>query len=521
MGKTLVIGLDGASWDLINPWIEGGKLPTIEKLIKEGGHGILKSTNPPVTGPAWVSFATGKNPGKHGCYGFFLPKGSLSKTESITTRDIKGETFYQLLDRQGKKCILVNLPCSYPPRIQGILITDFLTKGDNFFFPPNLVAEISELKDYRIVPRPNLKGENFVADVSDLEKKKFDCARQLFQKDWDFFFILFDVPDSILHRVDEKIIPGKKVAALKILEEIDNYVKWFIDHAPDANIFIMSDHGFRSYNRVFSINEWLVSEGYAKVGVKSIESKIEDSSFLERKQVSNWIQRLVSQLLKRRIPLQNQFLMKLASFLYRIITKVTRLRRVVQITLYPESSAYSLTYAGNYASIYLNSREKFEQGVVENREELRAEIMSKLEKLEDDSGNKIFVSVLKGEDVYFGESTDMAPDIILMASDNYNLIGVDPARLHNAHALEGIFITYGANIKNGAEVDVEIIDLAPTILHCMGMPIPVDIDGRVLEEIFKEDSEPANRKPRFRSIQSGEVQKIRGKIGQMKRQKEI
>jgi len=495
--RTVVIGLDGASWDLLNPWIEEGRLPALEKLISEGVHGTLKSTNPPVTGPAWVSFATGKNPGKHGCYGFFLPKASLTDTETITTRDIKGDTFYELLDRQDKKCILINLPCSYPPRIKETLITDFLTKGDQFFFPQDLVTEIPKLKDYRIVPHPNLSEADFIADVSAQERTRFECAQELFRRDWDFFFILFDVPDSILHRIDEKIMPGQKLAALKVLTEIDNYIGWFVNHATDAHIFVMSDHGFRGYNKIFPITEWLVNEGYAKVGVKSIEAREEDGSFLEKRQVSGWAQSLVSHLLKRRIPLQNPLLRKLASFLYRIITKVTAMRHVVHITLYPESLAYSLTYAGNYASIYLNSRERFEGGIVENREKLRAEIIAKLEKLEDKIGSRLFTSISKGEDVFFGESTNKAPDIVLVASDDCNITGVNYGKANNAHSLEGIFLAYGADIRKGDRVDVEIVDLAPTILHAMGFPVPGDMDGQVLEGILRQESDPAIRPVRY------------------------
>ena len=504
---------------MLNPWIEEGKLPTLEKLIKEGVHGTLKSTNPPVTGPAWVSFATGKNPGEHGCYGFFLPKGSLTETETITTRDIKGDTFYELLDKQDKECILINLPCSHPPRIRGILITDFLTKGDHFFFPPDLVTEIPKLKDYRVVPHPNLSEDRFIADVSDQERTRFECAQELSRRDWDFFFILFDVPDSILHRIDEEIIPGKKLAALKVLTEIDAYIGWFVDQAPDADIFIMSDHGFRGYNKVFPINEWLVDEGYAKVGVKSIEAREEDISFLEKSHVSGWVQGLVSHLLKRRIPLQNPLLRKLAAFLYRIVTKVTAMRRVVHITLYPESLAYSLTYAGNYASIYLNSRERFEQGVVENREKLRAEIMAKLEKLEGKTGKRIFASISKGEDVYFGKCTDKAPDIVLVASDDCNITGVNYGKANNAHSLEGIFISYGADIRKGDRVDVGMVDLAPTILHSMGLPVPGDMDGQVLEGIFREDSEPARRPVRYQ--EAAEERRIRGKVSELKKSKKV
>lgn len=66
--KVLVLGLDGATFDLIKPWAAAGYLPTLKRLMEEGAHGSLRSTTPPMTGQAWTSFATGVNPGKHRLY---------------------------------------------------------------------------------------------------------------------------------------------------------------------------------------------------------------------------------------------------------------------------------------------------------------------------------------------------------------------------------------------------------------------------------------------------------------------
>ena len=74
MAKSLIIGLDGATWNVIKPLAEEGKLPTFKKLMEEGVWGNLESTVPPVTGPAWVSFATGRNPGKTGVFDFLNRK---------------------------------------------------------------------------------------------------------------------------------------------------------------------------------------------------------------------------------------------------------------------------------------------------------------------------------------------------------------------------------------------------------------------------------------------------------------
>ena len=147
--KVVVIGFDGATFDVLKPLVEKGKLPNLFRMLTEGANGKLRSTTPPLTGPAWVSFATGKNPGNHGCYTFESFEKSIEETRTITTAKILGKTFYELLDSSGKKCVIINLPCSYPPRIKGDLVTSFLTVGPDHVFPKTLENEVPGLKDYR------------------------------------------------------------------------------------------------------------------------------------------------------------------------------------------------------------------------------------------------------------------------------------------------------------------------------------------------------------------------------------
>ncbi len=72
--RVFIIGLDSATWDLINPWIQQGLLPNLAKLVEGGASGRLQSAIPPLTPPAWTSFMTGKNPGKHGIFHFLEPQ---------------------------------------------------------------------------------------------------------------------------------------------------------------------------------------------------------------------------------------------------------------------------------------------------------------------------------------------------------------------------------------------------------------------------------------------------------------
>src|SRR3989344_286732 len=180
--KVVVIGLDGATWDLLKPWADKGWLPNIKRLMKKGAWGNLMSTIPPITGPAWDTIATGKNPGSHGCYNFVVPTDSLLSIEPIDTTKIKGKTFYEFLENDGKKCILINMPCSFPPRInKGILLPSFLDIHSEQNYSKDLIKKIPEIKDYRVMP-DFLKtrvgeGEGMTKDARDLETVKFAISQ--------------------------------------------------------------------------------------------------------------------------------------------------------------------------------------------------------------------------------------------------------------------------------------------------------------------------------------------------------
>jgi len=517
--KVLVIGLDGVTWDLLQPWIKEGRLKTIRDMMENGVWGTLESTIPPVTAPAWASFVTGKNPGKHGCYDFVLPYGNLDNIKTITSMDIKGVTFYELLEEKGYRCTLINLPVSYPPRINNVVITSLMTKSKNFVFPPELIKQVPELKEYKITPdrSPLARGRitEYIAGIRCLEKNRFECAKKLFEKEWDFFFILFSGTDWVQHVTYNMLISRTrteraKIEAVKLYEELDSYIKWFISNVPkDTYIFIMSDHGFRSSNRVFSVNAWLRSEGYLKVKVRN--KKLGSPSKLEK---------LRQSLNKEINPHILGFLLKLlnaGSMLSRVTYSIGRLLklptmysigRFMHLDAIPSASetiAYSVRYKPIQA-VYINDKRRFSSGKVNTGkqiEEIRDEIKNKLKKVKDPKGGKkVFRKVLKKEDVYSGCELEKAPDIILIPNElslwtsNPFLIFYDA--IHNHHDLEGIFIACGPDIKKNRKLKrKKIYDIAPTILHIFGMPVPQDVDGKVLLDIFEENSMYLEKEVRY------------------------
>ena len=153
--KVFILGLDGATLDIIKPLIEKGELTNFKKLIESGTHGTLWSTIPAVSAPAWTSFATGKNCGKHSIIGFTKrDKNNGYKIKYLTGNDNKSLTLWEVLSRKGKSVVVINVPMTYPPKkVNGILVSgsDAVTTNASFTYPASFKEEIFKVSsDYKI-----------------------------------------------------------------------------------------------------------------------------------------------------------------------------------------------------------------------------------------------------------------------------------------------------------------------------------------------------------------------------------
>ncbi|MGC9398866.1 MAG: alkaline phosphatase family protein [Anaerolineae bacterium] len=497
--RLVVIGLDGATFDLPKPWSKAGHLPNLRRLLEEGAHGILKGTIPFTTLPAWTSLATGKGPGKHGCYDFRLPSDSLGHSRLITSRNIPGKTFYELLTEADKRVTLINLPVSYPPRITGTVITSLMTQGSQCVFPLTLIDEVPGLASYRII------AESRTPDaIRAVEKERFEIAQQLFEREWDFFFLLFSGSDHISHEMYDQMTQESPTAGGgQVFLDIDRYLGWFMDHLPsDTNLLVISDHGFRSYPAIFYVNSWLAQGGYLTLGGdvrpegEDFLSKMEDTPRQERRP---GLRRLSQALFNhpRLYRLGKRIYHRLRSFLPLDLDLVSR-----GIDL-SQSVAYAAT--NECKGIYINDRQRFADGIVAPSDvsPLREEIIAKLEALVDPFARQpVFSRVWRKEELYHGPYLDRAPDVILESNVfiSFLLRSAEPFEhtAVNYHNRDGIFLAWGPDVNGSTVVSAaEITDLAPTILHMMGFPIPEDMDGEVLHQMLEPGSEAAERAVRF------------------------
>lgn len=503
--RVFVIGLDGATFDIIEPLVKGGKLPTFKNLMEEGVWGKLGSTMPPVTAPAWVSFMTGKNPGKHGVFGFVGPLMENYRRKILNYKSIRCHTLWQILTKYNKKVGIINLPFTYPPEhVKGFVIPEVVGQiwNDEPLSYPQELADMlrKHIKNYFSSPdclkywftdqKDNLLTELYRA----LDSKKKATHYLMKQYEWDILVSVFTETDRVQHffwkYMDSKH-PAYDAATAKrygdaifnFYQAMDRAIGELIEKLGDsANLMIVSDHGFGPNHKSVYINRWLVNLGLLKL--RRITYPLRKFKF------PNVTYKI---LFKLGIPYINPIVFK----------KVEGSKQEIDPRL--GLNIYSLidwsrtkAYCGHRSEqgIFINLRGREPKGIISpgrEYEELRDQIIDELYKIKDPVDNKTVVDrAYRREEIYHGGSIHQAPDILFEMRD-YIYKAVEPIHeekiveeerwLTGSHRLNGIFLIKGPVIKNGSKIDgAEIVDIVPTILHLMGLPIPKDIDGRVLTE---------------------------------------
>ncbi|MBI2415387.1 MAG: alkaline phosphatase family protein [Candidatus Kerfeldbacteria bacterium] len=522
MTKAVIIGLDGATWRLLDPLLQQGRLPNLQYLIEHGVRRTLISTRPPVTVPAWTTFATGVHPGKHGCYDFFLPGKSIRDFRPATSQEIKVPTLYELLHDQGKKVILMNLPNSYPPRVPAMtMVSDFMTIGDQAVFPASLLEKYPVLKRYRLSPDERLKlttdNDAYIQHIIDLEKDRLAGMKELFiHEPWDIFFFLFSSTDWVSHLVFYDMLTQHHPTALQVFDVVDEFFGWLRQQLPaEANLYIMSDHGFTYYTELFYINRWLEQQGYlvTRSGAGQLE---QDATARRRNLAAARSQRRRWRISKRwlNILFFHPVIERTMKWCYHHIVKpFFPVHITVDVGIDLDKTKVCFPRGSMLQTLYLNYQGNFKEGLITDRTEydrVRQEVKEKLEALYTPSGKRVTEHVYTKEELYGNQPPTPSPDLHCVTKDVW-IVGhlhskaIFEQAISNKHDEFGIFIAYGPDIVAGEQLaEANIADIAPTILHQFNSLIPSYTDGRVLLDIFQNQAEPAQRPVRLSQIERSE-----------------
>jgi predicted AlkP superfamily phosphohydrolase/phosphomutase len=509
--KLLVIGLDGASFNVLDPLIEKGYLPHIGRLIAGGARGDLETTFPPITAVAWSSFMTGKNPGKHGIFEFVRRDHHSNRELAVNASFRQGRAIWDLLGDAGKRVIVHNFPCTYPPHvINGLMIADFMTPRGrrDFAYPEPLLAEIeAEFGNYRLHLSQTYAEGNVEAVLDELFDEleyKAKVAEYLMTRyDWDAFFQYFWGTDRIQHElwhiIDDQHPRHNKSEARTYRDRVHGYfrrvdaiVGRLIELAgADPIVMIASDHGFGPAHKYCSLNIWLLQEGFLKLkpGVATRIKKLMFSLGLTPEFAFRLTRRIPAALRPARGVSSQPGASKLLGKFFLSFNDVDWSRSV----------AFS---KGNYGQIYVNRKGREPKGVVADHqyEAVRDTIIERLRGIKDPTTRKTWVGqVFRREDIYSGPLVGDAPDIAFLPADmrylplgnadfTSNKFMVDAFGISGCHRMNGVMIANGNGIKPDSILDgTRIYDMAPTLLYLADQSVPDDMDGRVLTDMFSAD----------------------------------
>lgn len=501
-----MIGLDGATWNVLRPWALSGELPNLKRIVEGGATGPLRSTLPPLTPTGWTSAATGKAPGRHGVYSFFRPMRASYRRNVLNSRDCRAAKIWQIVNAYGRRAGIVHLPLTYPvDRVDGFMVGGMMTPttARDVTHPPELIDELErEIDGFTLnVDTTTIKTgrlDEFLADsMEHVRRHRREMVHLMDAKEWDLFWIMFYNVDPIAHFfwkfMDPRHVgyPGPNPfsnAVLDIYREADAAIGDALDRlGPGDHLVLLSDHGMEATHTNVHLTSWLIDEGYL---VLRSERRQATSEALYRAGFQR--ERLVYALKKAKLG----WLPKL--FPERMKDKVPRARKtfkeIENNVDWSQSRAYFPSAGGR--AIWINLKGREPGGIVEpgDFEALRAEIVEKLKALRTEDGKPVVRLALTREEAYEGAFVDDAPDIALLAEDGFYFAegierpvlrsnGTKNTEKSGNHHVDGIVALFGEGVRPGLTLDgARIVDVAPTVLHLMGLPAQKDMDGRVLDE---------------------------------------
>ena len=459
--KVAVIGLDCATPQLVFDRYRD-ELPHLRRLMEAGVWGRLRSSDPPITVPAWSSMMTGVDAGTLGFYGFRNRKDYSYDGLTFAMSDaVKRDRVWDRLGREGMRSIVVGVPQTYPPKpFNGDLVTCFLTPSveSQFTYPPELKAEINGL----------LRGDEYMLDVKDFrtddkkylmnqvykmtEQRMRVAAHLVETRDWDFFMMVDMGPDRLYHGfwshadpTHPKYVPGNPYenCLLHYHKFLDERMGMLLEAlGPETVVFVVSDHGARKMDGGICVNEWMLRNGWLSLKEPPARPTPLGKCKVDWAKTRAWGE------------------------------------------------------GGYYARIFMNVEGREPQGVIPKKdyEKVRNELKAALEAIPDHKGRPIGTRVLKPEEIY-RKTNGVPPDLIVYWGDlNWRSVGqVGTGAIHTFendtgpddanHDYHGIFVMHDpANPGGGRQLEgLNIMDVAPTILRLYGLAPEADVQGKAIE----------------------------------------
>jgi len=509
--KVFVLGLDGATWDLLTPLANQGHLPNLSRLMAAGASGVLRSIFPPLSPVAWTGIMTGKNSGKHGIFEFLEYSHNPLQGRVNSSRAIQTDLVWEIASRHGKATVAGGVPMSYPARpATGFYLGDFLSPADapDFSSDPVLFAEleaaIGPYRPWSTAVHDGGQEARALQELTEFLDHHLKAVQFLMKRcPWDLFMFDLMATDRIQHELwhawesTHREAKGRDLSAIR-----EGYIDFWkkLDTGvgeieaglpPDTTLLLISDHGFGPIEWYVNFNVWLLERG---------DIALQDSFYVKQKKwfydrgvTPQWFYNLMVKLgmAEQRV---GRFRGKQTGGIERLAESAFLSKRHID---WSKTKAYS---QGNFGQIFVNQKGRQPQGCVE-----AADVRPLLDDLKagllaiphPETGEPLVEKVLERDELYQGPHAHLAPDLTVVLRDwRYRTIGLHDFTTNKLispsfgptgdHRMEGVLIASGTAVQKGASLgeSANLLDIAPTILHLLGVPVPGDMDGRVLTELF-------------------------------------
>jgi predicted AlkP superfamily phosphohydrolase/phosphomutase len=482
--QTVLIGLDGGTFTVLDPLMQAGVMPFLAEFCSSGVRASLRSVIPALTPPAWTSLVTSRSPGQHGIFDFFCKESPDSPHLRIATaNDVHAETIWSLADRAGLRTIALNFPLMFPPpRLDGYVVPGWMPWRQIRLgcHPEGLYDRVKALPGFDarelamdITPEAKaIEGcrreeyEEWVALHTRRERQWFAILRELMQDEpCELVAVLFDGVDRIQHLCWRFLEPGAtreslgpdgwrvRERCLEYFHELDRLIAEVVALArPEATVVLASDHGFGPQTGTFFVNAWLEERGYLAWADGNAPRAAEPAAL-----------------------------------------GIDQLGRHVYLLDWRRTRAYASTPSSNGIHIVREGPDHPAGVPAREYDRFRAELARELLAFVDPAtGEPVVSNVWTRDEVFEGPHKSLAADLTMdlrdgglvsiLASDSAYMARSEPT---GTHRRDGIFLARGPGIERGLRLkDLSILDVAPLLLHSLGLDVPEDMEGAVPAEAY-------------------------------------
>ena len=483
--EVLFLGLDGATFTVLDPLMDAGVMPHLKRITESGVRGPLRTVMPPLTPPGWTSLVTGRRPGRHGVFDFFQKDDPATEFFRLSnSTDIHTDTVWSLASAAGKRVISLNFPLMFPaPVVNGYVVPGgwmpwkqlrlgchprglFDRLKELPSFEPRELSLDMELEAKAVDGCPEEEYADWVRLHIRRERRWCEIAKHLLETESpELVGIVFDGVDKLQHLCWRFLDPATRDRQESAWErdittlcedyfrDLDEIIGELVALAgPQATVLFGSDHGFGPTDEVFYVNTWLEQHGYLAWAGDVATTEATGIGFDE-------------------------------------------MTRHVHTLDWSATLAYAATPSSQGIHVVAREPGSTEPLAAARRDEIVRRLARDLrDAVHPVTGRPIADEVVTREEAFSGPYEGCAPDVSIMPADGLSisiLRSEDAFRpretVRGNHRFDGIFIAAGPGVRPGEQVeDVSILDVTPLILRALGLAAPDDLDGRLPDVLTAE-----------------------------------